>query len=882
LWPEDNEQLVKAANSDIVYPYNSNNNYEAKIDITYLAGNALQFAIQYEGVYACPVYIDNFKVDRVPPFVDLQAVNVNVGTPYRMIPVKQAQDIDVRFGVTNIGTTISEGSNIKVKVDRDGFDLDPKYEVIDYMAPVAAHDTVYYEYDSLKAELLPSVNNIHTYNLSFYTDYPDYLNQSQTIKVNNQELSYADGYTNSFNHLYTDGGIGQIFEIKQADLLTRVRFRTVNPGNDVIITFVELENANSLSGEVVYNTGIINIEATDTSYYFEPFVIEPGYYAVFISSAVNDNLNISYQTLNDVNPGSYIIGNADSFEVINDDKATTMALVFDNTAPMFVDVDGSSLNGLGDENAYAGVEFTKTVRANDEDDDDMPSIIDYLVPEWITVTDNGNGIATLSGTPTVDDLGEYEVTLRAVDGTTYDEESFMLFVNSNPEPKFVTNPAIYGIQGVEFTYTAIAIDDLGDAVALSVDKLPSWLTATGEGNDTIVLTGTPTAENLGQNAVKLLATDAFGMSAQQIFNISVVANNAPVFISTPVVKANAGLEYNYRIVAQDANNNDELTITGTVPTWLTLTDNGNGVAILSGTPAVANAGDANITLTVTDSYGATGTQTFTIVVKANAAPVFTSTAVTSVNEDALYSYNVVATDANGDNMYFVATKLPNWLVLTVTNNGKATLKGVPTQKYVGANLVEITVGDGENTTTQAFTITVAEVNDAPEFKSTIVENAVVNQQYVYNVEVFDEEEANINITAQMPEWLTLEVTDNGTAKLTGTPIAIGEYNVVVKATDGETVNEQAFILKVANGVVSVDELSTQISLFPNPATGKFTVSNVKGAKIEVVNVAGQTIKVIDNAINDQVIDLTGNAYGSYVVRIINGETVINKQVTIIK
>jgi len=57
------------------------------------------------------------------------------------------------------------------------------------------------------------------------------------------------------------------------------------------------------------------------------------------------------------------------------------------------------------------------------------------------------------------------------------------------------------------------------------------------------------------------------------------------------------------------------------PAWLDLIDNGDGTALLSGTPAYNELGDYSVELTVTDDIGASDTQSFTITVSENIVDV---------------------------------------------------------------------------------------------------------------------------------------------------------------------------------------------------------------------------------------------------------------------
>lgn len=91
-------------------------------------------------------------------------------------------------------------------------------------------------------------------------------------------------------------------------------------------------------------------------------------------------------------------------------------------------------------------------------------------------------------------------------------------------------------------------------------------------------------------------------------------NATPQFTTTGGTSATENQAYNYSIVTSDADTGDALSITApTLPSWLTLVDNGNRTATLSGTPGPANVGSNPVVLSVTDG-SVSSTQSFTISV----------------------------------------------------------------------------------------------------------------------------------------------------------------------------------------------------------------------------------------------------------------------------
>ncbi|NBD34654.1 MAG: DUF11 domain-containing protein, partial [Chloroflexi bacterium] len=140
----------------------------------------------------------------------------------------------------------------------------------------------------------------------------------------------------------------------------------------------------------------------------------------------------------------------------------------------------------------------------------------------------------------------------------------------------------------------------GDVVTLTATADPDWA-FTGWSGD-VDSTDNPLAITIESDTA---VTATFEMS---------VTNHAPIFTSTPITTADVGATYNYTATAED-DDGDTLTITmATGPAWLTLTDNGDGTALLAGTPI--SAGVFPVELSVTDGQ-AQDTQDFSILVTGN-------------------------------------------------------------------------------------------------------------------------------------------------------------------------------------------------------------------------------------------------------------------------
>ena len=77
-----------------------------------------------------------------------------------------------------------------------------------------------------------------------------------------------------------------------------------------------------------------------------------------------------------------------------------------------------------------GVLYTYDVTASDPNVSDTLVITATTKPTWLALTDNGDGTATLSGTPTMTDT--YDVVLQVSDGEDSETQSFAITVEKAP------------------------------------------------------------------------------------------------------------------------------------------------------------------------------------------------------------------------------------------------------------------------------------------------------------------------------------------------------------------------------------------------------------------------------------------------------------------
>ncbi|MTI20255.1 tandem-95 repeat protein, partial [Fulvivirga sp. RKSG066] len=473
-------------------------------------------------------------------------------------------------------------------------------------------------------------------------------------------------------------------------------------------------------------------------------------------------------------------------------------------APSFT---SSPVTSVNEDTAYS-----YNISTTDPDAGDVLEITALSKPGWLSLVDNGDGTGLLSGTPLNANVGNNEVVLKVEDGAgAFANQSFTVVVNNtNDVPVITSTPPTTAQQGLQYSYNMTTTDpDAGDVLTITAPTgLPSWLTLTDNGDGTALLAGTPGNPDLGTHNVSLRVTDASGAQDNENFQIVVDnTNDPPVFESSPITSVDEDDFYDYQIQTSDPDVGESLDIVIIdKPSWLSFTDNGDGTAVLSGTPVNENVGSYAIKLRVTDQAGQTTQQNFTLTVNnTNDAPQFVSSPVTTVLEDDSYTYNIVVGDEDtGDALSISINTIPSWLSFVDNSDGTATLSGMPLNEDVGVISISLQAQDVAGATVnQDFNLTVVNTNDAPEITSTPVTTGQQDDLYTYPITTSDVDAGDIPVISadNLPQWLSITNNGDGTAELTGTPgnADVGIANITLIATDGGNATAtQSFQITIAN------------------------------------------------------------------------------------
>ena len=142
----------------------------------------------------------------------------------------------------------------------------------------------------------------------------------------------------------------------------------------------------------------------------------------------------------------------------------------------------------------------------------------------------------------------------------------------------------------------------------------------------------------------------------------------------------------------------------------------------------------------------------------NSTPYFISSPITEISEKSSYSYFVVAVDDDANSSLSInITGLPNWLSFNVSTGE---LSGSPSQSDLGEYPLQIEVIDNKGAReTQNFTLSVNNVNDAPEFTFTAPTSTDENAAFSFQLTAVDIDFDVVQETltyeeASAPSWMS--------------------------------------------------------------------------------------------------------------------------------
>jgi len=370
-------------------------------------------------------------------------------------------------------------------------------------------------------------------------------------------------------------------------------------------------------------------------------------------------------------------------------------------------------------------------------------------------------------------------------------------------------------EGATLSITALANDADGDVLTYSASGVPTFGTFNA---GTHTLTLTPDFTQSGSYNITFSVSDGKtgGVDSETItLTVNDVVPNTNI---APVINpindftlVEGHTMANLQVVASDSNG-DALTfspVVGTLPAGLSFNV---ATGILSGIPAVGSSGTYPLLFTVTDTQGATDTETATIMVVPNSVPVLNPISSIVMNEGDVRTAQVVAADANGDSLsYGLVAPFPSFATINPVT-GMITFN----PGYADANNYTLTVivTDGISSTQTSFVLVVNDAmnpsNNAPVLS--IIGNRAVYEGQVLSFQVVATDSDNDPLSFGTTALQSFMTFDPVTQTFTAAPLVgdAGVYQVTFIVNDG----------------MASDSETINITVIQQPVSQQITVQNI--------------------------------------------------------
>jgi hypothetical protein len=412
------------------------------------------------------------------------------------------------------------------------------------------------------------------------------------------------------------------------------------------------------------------------------------------------------------------------------------------------------------------------------------------LPSGVTLKDNGNGTATLAGTPPAGSQGVFTLTVTATNSAGTATQSLALTVNSGLTITSASSATATSGKAFSFTVTTAGTPT---PTLTHAGTLPSGITFIANFNGTATLSGIPAASASGPYPITFTARNSTGTTSQA-FTLTVAS--PPAFTSAASVTETAATAFSFTVAT--VGYPTAALASGTLPSGVKFSDNGNGTGLLSGTLA---AGTYTVPITAA-SVGGTATQTVTLTVKAagtaDPLPIFTSAAADTVSTGKAFTFTV--TTAGYPTTWYATNvtesgKLPAGVFAANWGNGSNTLTGTPTAASAGTYPITFTAKNPSGTVTQSFTLT---VTGPPAISTAATATATVGSAFNFTVKATGSPAAALAEAGALPAGLSWVDNGNGTATVAGTPGvgAGGSYPLTISAANAFGTVTQKFTLTV--------------------------------------------------------------------------------------
>ncbi len=383
--------------------------------------------------------------------------------------------------------------------------------------------------------------------------------------------------------------------------------------------------------------------------------------------------------------------------------------------------------------------------------------------------------------------GTYSYDVTAVRAGEESSPSDTITVVVGAAPSITSGSAASTGMRTPFDFAVTTSGDPTPALTETGD-LPPGVTFTDNGDGTADLAGNPPAGTGGNYPITITAVNGLGTPATQQFVLSVTSTaSTPAISSANSDTETFGVPFIF-IVTTTGFPIPLLTKTGSLPPGVTFTDNKDGTATISGTPASSAVGSYALTLKAKNTEGA-ATQSFVLTI--TRAPAIKTIRTTTVHVGTAFSLTITATGQVTPSLS-QSGALPDGTIFTDNGDGTATIAGIPRPGSGAAYAITFTAANQLGTASQTFTL---KVDEAPAITSPHAATATAGSPFTFTATATGYPAPVVRKTGSLPAGLTYKAA---TGTISGTPSAnsAGTYPITFTVKNASGTASQTFVLTV--------------------------------------------------------------------------------------
>ena len=331
------------------------------------------------------------------------------------------------------------------------------------------------------------------------------------------------------------------------------------------------------------------------------------------------------------------------------------------------------------------------------------------LPPGVSFKDNGDGTASISGTPAVGDGGVYSFDVTASNGITPD--AVMPFTLTIDEPPSITTPAAatFTVGSLGGFMVTTGHDFPAAALSIPAGSLPSGVSFQDNGDGTASISGTPAVGDGGVYSFDVTASN--GITPDAVIPFTLTIDEPPSITSPAAATFRVGSLGGFMVTTgHDFPAATALSIpAGALPPGVSFKDNGDGTASISGTPAAGDGGEHHFDVTASNGIAPDGVMPLTLTI--DEPPLITSPAAATFTAGSLGGFTItvghdfpVATALS-----IPAGALPPGVSFRDNGDGTASISGTPAAGDGGVRHFDVTASNGiAPDAVMPFTLTIDE------------------------------------------------------------------------------------------------------------------------------------------------------------------------------